>query len=315
MEQRTTEERPPLYSQQALLGYRRYLEVERHLSAYTVRNYLHDLQGYLDFLEQEGVESQDDIDHNLLRRFLAMLAERKTVRASIARRLSALRSFYSYLNREKLIDSDPMKTAISPKLEQRLPSFLTQEEARRLVEAPDLSTPHGLRDRAFLELLYASGLRVSELVGLDMSDINLETKEARVLGKGSKERMVLMGEPAALAVKAYLDRGRLQLAGMVKSSALFINRYGKRMSQRFVQMLVSDYGKRVGIAKKVHPHLLRHTFATHLLDGGADLRVVQELLGHTNLATTQVYTHVSQSRARQVYLSAHPMAKQGESKS
>lgn len=301
--------------QRAVAGYKLYLQVERHLSAYTVRNYLHDLRDYLEFLSGQGVGSLADVDHELLRRFMGELASRNAARCSIARRLSALRSFYSYLNREKLLDSDPTKAAVSPKLEQRLPSFLTQEEARRLVEAPDLSTPQGLRDRAFLELLYASGLRVSELVGLDLADMSLSTREIRVLGKGSKERMVLMGEPADLALRAYLGEGRPGLVGKARSAVLFINRYGRRLSQRFVQKLVSKYGRQVGITKKVHPHLLRHTFATHLLDGGADLRVVQELLGHTNLSTTQVYTHVSQSRARQVYLSAHPMAKQEEPKS
>lgn len=296
----------------AMSSYRRHLEAERHLSNYTVRNYCQDLRSYLNFLSQEGVASLADVDRNLLRRFLGVLASQNIARASIARRLSALRSFYSYLNREKLIDSDPMKAAISPKLQQRLPSFLTQDEARRLVEAPDLSTPRGLRDRAFLELLYASGLRVSELVYLDVSHVSITTKEIRVWGKGSKERIVLMGEPAVQAIEIYLDKGRPRLAGQGRGSALFLNRYGKRLSQRKVQLLVAEYGRKVGITKKVHPHLLRHTFATHLLDGGADLRVVQELLGHSNLATTQVYTHVSQSRARQVYLAAHPMAQKPE---
>ena len=299
-----------VYLEKVLPGYHRYLDAERHLSRYTIRNYFNDLHSYFDFLSEQEIKSLEEVDHALLRRFMGALADQNIVRPSIARRLSALRSFYGYLMREKLISSDPIKAAISPKLQQRLPSFLSREEARNLVEAPDLSTPQGLRDRAFLELLYASGLRVSELVGLDISDINLTTRELRVLGKGSKERIVLMGEPAVQAVESYLEKGRPQLSDHARGQALFINRYGRRFSQRLVQLLVSKYGRLIGLTKKVHPHLLRHTFATHMLDGGADLRVVQELMGHTNLATTQVYTHVSQSQARKVYLSAHPMAKE-----
>jgi integrase/recombinase XerC len=180
----------------------------------------------------------------------------------------------------------------------------------RLLNAPDLSTPKGQRDRALLELLYASGLRVSELVRLDLGEINLDTGEIRVWGKGSKERMVLMGKPASEAVRNYLEQGRPKLLGEKKTNALFLNRYGQRLPERRVQKMLEDYAKKAGIEKRVHPHILRHTFATHLLDGGADLRVVQELLGHAQLSSTQIYTHVTKGQARKVYLSAHPMAKE-----
>ena len=163
-----------------------------------------------------------------------------------------------------------------------------------------------------LELLYASGLRVSELVSLELGQINLDTNEIRVWGKGSKERVVLMGEPAAEALRNYLAQGRLKLLGEKRSNALFLNRYGQRIPERRVQKMLEEYAKKAGIEKRVHPHILRHTFATHLLDGGADLRVVQELLGHARLSSTQIYTHVTKGQAKKVYLSAHPLAKEKE---
>jgi integrase/recombinase XerC len=245
-----------------------------------------------------------------LRDYLSHLIERGFVKASIARKLSAIRSFYRYLLREEIISTSPVATTSSPKLDKRLPSFLTIEEINRLLETPDLSTAQGLRDRALLELLYASGLRVSELVSLNLERIDLETNEIRVWGKGSKERVVLMGKPAARALIAYLDRGRPELLAEKKSSALLLSRYGKRLLERRVQRILEKYAKIADIGRRVYPHMLRHTFATHLLDGGADLRVVQELLGHASLSSTQIYTHVSKSQAKKVYLSAHPMAQE-----
>jgi integrase/recombinase XerC len=231
-------------------------------------------------------------------------------RASIRRKKSVLRRFYVFLMREEIVTSNPAANISSPKVEKRLPNFLSIEEARRLVEAPDNATPLGQRDRALLEMLYASGLRVSEIVGLDIDQLNLDSREASIWGKGSKERMVLMGKPAASALRKYLDEGRPQLCSNRKTQALFLNRYGKRLVPRRVQYLIDIYAKRIGLTKRVHPHMLRHTFATHLLDGSADLRVVQELLGHANLTSTEIYTHVTQSKARKVYLSAHPRAKE-----
>ncbi|GAG92459.1 unnamed protein product [marine sediment metagenome] len=241
--------------------------------------------------------------------------EQGFVKASIARKLSAIRSFYRYLLREGMVSTSPVATTSSPKLDRRLPSFLTIEEIERLLEAPDLSSPVGQRDRALLELLYASGLRVSELVSLNLGQVNLDTREIRVWGKGSKERMVLMGEPAVRALTIYLSQGRPELLGKKGGSALFLNRYGGRIPERRVQRILEKYANIAGIGRRVHPHMLRHTFATHLLDGGADLRVVQELLGHASLSSTQIYTHVTQSQARKVYLSAHPMAHEEDNES
>ena len=210
--------------------------------------------------------------------------------------------------------ANPLDKAASPKLDKRLPSFLTIEEITRLLEAPDPATPEGQRDRALLELLYASGLRVSELVKLNLEQVNLAAREIRVWGKGGKERIVLMGEPAARALTTYLKENRPKLCGGKRTNALFLNRYGERLPERRVQRILEKYADIANIEKRVHPHMLRHTFATHLLDGGADLRVVQELLGHASLSSTQIYTHVSKSQARKVYLSAHPMAQEKDNK-
>ncbi len=298
--------------QEVFNRYINYLEAERNASPYTVRNYTSDLLGFFQFLRLKRVDSLKEVDKHVLRDYLSHLMEQGFVKASIARKLSAIRSFYRYLLREEMISTSPVSTTSSPKLDRRLPEFLTIDEMRRLLEAPDSATPQGQRDRALLELLYASGIRVSELVKLNLEQVSLDTREIRVWGKGSKERMGLMGEPAARALAAYLNQGRPKLLGKKRSSAVFLNRYGERLTARSVQSILEEYANIVGIEKRVHPHMLRHTFATHLLDGGADLRVVQELLGHASLASTQIYTHVSKSQAKKVYLSAHPMAQEKE---
>jgi len=294
-----------------------YLEAEKNASPYTVRNYKDDLLDFLYFLKKKKIDPLDEskVDRHVMRDYLSHLAERGIAKASIARKLSAIRSFFRYLVREEIIPKNPIEQVSSPKLDRRLPSFLTKEEMEKLLGAPDLSTPLGQRDQALLELLYASGLRVSELTGLTPEQVDLNSNEIRVWGKGSKERMVLMGEPAAGALKNYIEDGRLKLMGKKKSSALFLDRYGQRLTERSVQRLLEQYAKKAGIGKRVHPHMLRHTFATHLLEGGADLRVVQELLGHARLTSTQIYTHVTKGQARKVYLSAHPLAREKKDES
>jgi len=284
-----------------------YLQAERNMSGYTVRNYSRDLRDFFDFVMGRGITSLKDVDKRVLRSYLSQLTAEGRAKSGIARRLSAIRSFYRYLLREEMITASPAATTTSPKLDRRLPAFLTVDEAKRLVESPDLSKPQGQRDRALLELLYASGLRVSELVNMNVEQLNLATNEIRVWGKGSKERVVLIGAPAAHALSTYIQQGRRELLGERRNNALFVNRYGGRLPARTVQKILEKYARNIN--KKVHPHMLRHTFATHLLDGGADLKVVQELLGHADLSSTQIYTHVTQSRARKIYLSAHPMAR------
>jgi len=288
--------------------YVNYLVAERNVSPYTVRNYTTDLLGFFNFLKTKRISSLKEVDRHVLRGYLSHLMEEGRVKASIARKLSAIRSFYRYLLREGVVSASPVADT-SPKLDKRLPTFLTLEEIERLLNAPDLSTPQGQRNRALLELLYASGLRVSEVISLNLAQVDLDTGEIRVRGKGSKERITLMGKPAINALTTYLNQGRPKLLSTRGSSALFLNRYGGRLTERSVQKTLGKYAKIANVGKRVHPHMLRHTFATHLLDGGADLRVVQELLGHANLSSTQIYTHVTKSRARKVYLAAHPMAR------
>ena len=294
--------------QKAFNRYINYLEAERNLSPYTVRNYGNALRAFFQFARERGIVSPQGVNKHVIRDYLSHLVARGIAKASIARELSAIRSFYRYLLREKMVSDNPAADTSSPKLDRRLPSFLTPEEVVRLLEAPDLAKPQGKRDHALLELLYASGLRVSEVVSLNLSQLNLDSREARVLGKGAKERMVLMGEPAARALAVYLTQGRPELLCKKSGDALFLNRHGLRLTDRMVQNILGKHARRSGLGKNVHPHMLRHTFATHLLDGGADLRVVQELLGHSSLTSTQVYTHVSKSQAKKVYLAAHPMA-------
>jgi len=296
--------------------YINYLEAEKNASPYTVRNYASDLlgskniKGFFDFLSERGIKSLDKADRHMLRDYLAYLVEQDLVKASIARKLSAIRSFFRYLVREGILPVNPTQETSSPKLDRRLPSFLSIEEMNRLLQTPDLTTPQGKRDRAFIELLYASGLRVSELVSLDVEQIELGSREIRVIGKGSKERMVLIGKPAAKALDTYINKGRPELLGNKRSNTLFLNYRGGRLTERSVQSILEEYSRTAGIDKKVHPHMLRHSFATHLLDRGADLRVVQELLGHASLSSTQIYTHVSKSQAKKVYQAAHPLARE-----
>jgi integrase/recombinase XerC len=298
--------------------YINYLVVERNASPYTVRNYKHDLKDFTDFMALEGVTTLDEVNRDMLRRYLAHLLERGFVKASIARKQSSIRSLYRYLLREKIVTHSPIPvsrqgggrlSSFSIKLDRRLPSFLTVDETIRLLKAPDLSTAQGQRDRTLMELIYASGLRVSELVGLNLEQINLEDRQLRIWGKGAKERMVLIGEPAVDALTVYLNSGRKELLAGKKSEAVFVNFGGGRLTERSVQKLLAKYAAAASIGKRIYPHLLRHTFATHMLDGGADLRVVQELLGHARLSSTQIYTHVTKSQAKKVYLSAHPMAR------
>ena len=294
-----------------LLEFKEYLQGERGLSPTTVRNYVTDLEPFFLFLERESLplNEPERIDRRALRRYLAWLVELGYVRSSVSRKLSTLRSYFRYLQaRRGLAVSLPPRRLV-PRVTQRLPTFLGKEETVRLVQAPDASRPKGLRDRALLELLYAAGLRVSELVGLNVEGVDRERNEVQVRGKGAKERRVPIGRPAAQALERYLQAGRthLQRSG-IREPALFLNSSGGRLSQRSVQRLVKGYATKVGANPATHTHTLRHTFATHLLDGGASLRVVQHLLGHASPRTTQVYMHPTLAEARRVYTQAHPLA-------
>ena len=286
--------------------YREHLKAERSLADLTVRNYTTDLRPLFDFMAMRGIASLDDLSRSSLRSYLAWLGELGYVRASIVRKLSALRAFLRWLVRKSIIETDPLPRRGVMKRESRLPRFLSEDEAARLVRSPDASDELGARDMALLELIYGAGLRVSEARDAEIRHLDLGAKELRVTGKGSKERMVVMGDEARDALALYLREVRPKLANDSSGDALFLNRYGAPLSQRSIQEKVRRYAARAGLGDGVHTHTLRHSFATHLLEGGADLRVVQDLLGHASPATTQVYTHVTGSQAREVYLAAHP---------
>ena len=309
-------------------GYLNYLQAEQNLSACTVRNYINDIKGnplkgepkgFFQFIAQRKIAFPESVDKYVIRDFQGWLLEQNIAKASVSRRRSAIKSMYKYLKREGYIEDSPIPLIrnrvgqnASLKLDKRLPGFLTTDEMNKLLEAPDPTTPQGLRDRAVMELFYAAGLRISELVSLQVNQVDLYSRELRVIGKGAKERLVLIGQPAAAAIKVYLKHARSKLLGKSKNDALFLNYQGTRMTARWIQEQVLHYARAAGIRQEVHPHLLRHSFATHLLDGGADLRVVQELLGHASLSTTQIYTHVSRNQARKVYLASHPLAHEEE---
>jgi integrase/recombinase XerC len=293
---------------QLMADFKEHLRAEKSLADLTVRNYLTDLQPLYEYMQLKKVSKLKSLDRYALRGYLAWLTEIGYVRSSVARKLSTLRTFLRWLVRHGIIEGDPMPRRGALKTEKRLPRFLSKEQAERLLEAPDTSEPMGIRDRALLELTYAGGLRVSEVSGLNVTDLNLPTKEVRVTGKGSKQRVVVMGEAAKRALTLYLRDVRPGLSNENSGLTLFLNRFGGRLSQRSIQLKVRRYSAKAGLSTGVHPHTLRHSFATHLLDGGADLRIVQELLGHSSPATTQIYTHVTGSQARKVYLSAHPRA-------
>jgi len=303
---------------EALAAYLRHLSAERGLSPRTHEAYDFHVRVFLDFLEREGIADLAGVDRAVIRKYIASLAERQLDKAGVALRLSSIRSFFRYLAQQEIVPrrglwSKRSKEAksLSPKLDVRLPSFLTTQEISTMLAAPDVTDLYGARDKALLELIYAAGLRVSEVVGLEVRHLDMGNKEVRVWGKGSKERIVLMGRPAQEALHRYLQDFRPQLLlDRPKTDALFLNRYGRRLTQRSVQHIVKEYALKAGLdAERVHTHTLRHSFATHLLDGGADLRVVQELLGHSSPSTTQIYTHITLSRAKTVYTAAHPMAR------
>lgn len=286
-----------------------YLEMERNFSLNTLRSYRTDILLFRKFL---GSMDFKGVTHTSLRRYLSYLQKEGLARATIARKLASLRSFFRFLCRCGYVDLNPVESISTPKLSKRLPSFLYLKEVEELISLPDEKTAFGLRDKAILEFLYSSGARVGELVSLNLEDIDFLGGMARLFGKGEKERMVAIGSYALLALERYVER-RDEFTKRTKSNveparALFLNRWGKRLSSRGVRVIMDRYIKRLSFKKHVSPHTLRHTFATHLLDRGADLRSVQELLGHVKLSTTQVYTHVTREGLKRVYDRAHPRA-------
>lgn len=304
--------------QKQIDDFMQHLKYEKNSSAHTLRNYESDLVQFYDYVappaktgERRAVNVRD-IDHLTIREYMASLYEKKKKKSSIHRKVATLRTFFRYLCREGVMESNPAQLVSSPRVERTLPNHLTMEQMVRFIESPDLETLLGKRDRAILELLYASGLRVSELVGLNLMDIDFTNLTVRVKGKGRKERMVPFGNHALQALQDYLVvRGELLIEAepdKVDPAAVFMNYQGTRITTRSVGRMVDKYVKICADVHHISPHSLRHSFATHLLDNGADLRAIQELLGHARLSTTQQYTHVSTDKLMQVYDKAHPKA-------
>jgi site-specific recombinase XerD len=289
-----------------------FLRGQQGLAENTVRIYLSDISSFRDYLSLQGLGPKD-MDRQLLRSYLAWLVTEAGsgaggyARVSVSRKLTVLRSFYRFLVQEGMFTSTPVPSGRSFRIKAHkpLPGFLGKREVESLLEVPDNATPLGVRDRAILEVLYSSGVRLAELQGLDLEHVDLERLELLVRGKGSKERWVVFGQPARAALTHYLQEARPLLA-TGPEPALFLNRYGGRLSRRSIENLVRRYAVQAGARDAVHPHTLRHTFATHMLEGGADLRVIQELLGHSSPTTTQVYTHVTKQEAFAAYLAHHP---------
>jgi len=279
-----------------------YLEIEKDASLHTVKNYKIDLEEFSDYINDRPL---GEITHIILRTWLANLRKKGYKKSTIARKLASLRSFFKFAVREGYIDTNPAVSLSTPKQEKKLPTFLTVDEVIKLIEAPHDEDKNGLRDKAILETLYSTGIRVGELVGLNVEDVDFIGGIIKVKGKGKKERIIPIGDKALKAIRNYLDRRKVTSK---QSRSLFLNTRGKRINPRSVCRIVDKYIKMVSKKQGVSPHTLRHSFATHLLDRGADLRSVQELLGHANLSTTQIYTHISSKRLREVYNKYHPRA-------
>ncbi|MBL7151193.1 MAG: tyrosine recombinase XerC [Candidatus Omnitrophica bacterium] len=280
----------------------RYLEIEKNYSVHTILNYKLDLEDFARFIGSTEIEK---IDYLYLRKYLAALKERSLAPRSIARRISTLRSFFKFLTREGYLKSNPILVVSSPKLDKHLPLFMTEEEVVKLIESAFMKEEtdvRGLRDRAILETFYSTGMRISELVSLDVRDFDFISGIIKVMGKGKKERIVPIGEIAIASLRKYLKARKRE------SEAVFLNKNGGRITARGVRGIVDKYINRAGINPGVSPHTFRHSFATHLLNRGADLRTVQELLGHANLSTTQIYTHLTTEKLKSVYDKAHPRA-------
>jgi integrase/recombinase XerD len=289
-----------------------YLRVEKGLAQNTILAYGRDLKRFAEFLGKRQKTQIESVNREDIVDFLASLYKEKLDSRSVARYLVSLRGLYKFAMMEELVTTDPTENLESPKVRSSLPTYLRVEEIDKLLQAPDLATPSGLRDRAMLEVLYSTGLRVSELLNLRIADIDMRMGCVRCIGKGDKERLVPIGRKAIEAVEQYLAHARPKFARPSSppphNQVLFLTRLGKRLSRVAIWRILHDYGIRLGLRGKLTPHKLRHSFATHLLEGGADLRSVQLMLGHADISTTQIYTHVVEERLKQIYKAHHPRA-------
>lgn len=297
-------------AEDALNDYLHFLRVERQLAENTIGSYKRDLLGYIRYLEKEVQPgSLDGVTRAHILGYLQVLERGGKSPRTISRHISSIRSFHQFLVRERITTTDPTIQLDLPKLEMKLPRVLSVGEVDSLIAAPDRSKPAGIRDRAMLEMLYGTGMRVSECIGMNTGDVHLSMGFARVFGKGGKERIVPLGRNAIDAVTAYVEQARpLMLKGDRSQDALFVNSRGGRLTRQGVWKLLNQHAKKAGITKELTPHTLRHSFATHLVENGADLRAIQEMLGHADISTTQIYTHVSKTRLKDVYSKFHPRA-------
>nr|WP_244325184.1 site-specific tyrosine recombinase XerD [Dolosigranulum pigrum] len=299
-----------MIGQEALAEYIIYLKIERGLSANTVTSYKRDIEKYLTFLTEKKITQLDEVSRFEILDFLQTLRQSGAADNSIIRMVSSLRKFHQYLKRESIVSDDPMQLIDTPKKASTLPKAISPQAIEQLLEAPDTTTPLGVRDRTILELMYATGLRISELVNLKLSDMHLTMGFIQTMGKGEKERIIPLGEIASQWLDHYLEGARvyLQDQSAETSEYVFLNSRGKGLSRQGVWKKVKQLALEAGIDQNVTPHTLRHSFATHLLENGADLRMVQELLGHADISTTQIYTHITKTRLKQVYSDYHPRA-------
>ena len=284
-----------------------YLSVERGLSRNTIISYRHDLVSFLDYLkDKQGIDNLDKTDKNHITSFMMQLKGLGLNANSISRKLAAIKTFYRFLVREKMIRTDPTSLLESPKLWRRIPSTLSLQEIERLLIQPNTHKMQGIRDRAILELLYATGMRVSELAQLNLKDVNLQVGFVRCVGKGNKERIVPLGKKAIISLNRYIDKARPYFLRRHSTDVLFLTRLHKRISRQSIWKIIKRYARAARIRKDIRPHILRHSFATHLLERGADLRSVQEMLGHSDISTTQIYTHINKDRLKMVHKMFHP---------
>lgn len=286
-----------------------FLMVEKGLAKNTLVSYERDLRGYLHYLKTvEKLSDLNEVQRLQIIRFLAQLKDQGKSSKTLARHIASLRAFHQFLLREKVVESDPTVHIESPRKERSLPKVLSIQEVEKLLESPKAVDHFGKRDKAMIELLYATGIRVSELIGLNLGDVHLTMGFVRCLGKGSKERIIPIGKTATLALQDYLDHGRPLFIKKQKDDALFLNHLGKRLTRQGFWKILKRLTMEAGITTELTPHTLRHSFATHLLENGADLRAVQEMLGHADISTTQIYTHVTKTRLKDVYSQFHPRA-------
>ncbi|HOB28369.1 MAG: site-specific tyrosine recombinase XerD [Dethiobacteria bacterium] len=288
--------------------YSHYLAVEKGLSRNTLDSYRRDLNNFFLFLDREKVSSPADVNRDLVTRYLLSLKEAGRAASTISRNVASIRSFFNFLVQEDLIEDNPAQLVKAPRIEKKLPRVLTTEEVDRLLQQPRDDGQAGLRDKAMLELLYASGIRVSELVSLNVTDFSPEVGYLRCRGKGMKERIVPVGSVAVKCVNEYLHNSRQKMLKRKEEKALFLNHHGRRLTRQGLWKILKKYARQSELNGEVTPHTLRHSFATHLLENGADLRSVQEMLGHSDISTTQIYTQIAQRKIREVYDKTHPRA-------